>query len=375
LGAQRNNENGKSINDHKNENDNNDIHNEKEKEKERNSQKQNEIIMRKILQFLSLINSVGLITVSASILEKHYLSSKIRQCSQLNFIISFISDIINTLILIVERRKYENCEIFVNFIPQLRSCLLILLFQKYFVENLVNQNNRKICQEDNNKVKNKQDNEDNKNEDVFDEKILLDIFRDQCKVILQENEKFHGNKEISVWTTYFIIEVLFHENFKSENASTSSDLINSNFQISKNVSHKLLSFLGNEYLASQNHENEFSFLTEFAGAMVLYSTVMFQICLKLPFNSIENNFDRNNNSNNNNNDNSDNNTRNNNIIKTELPSNHESRISTKHFTLIDIESAARVVLCLCGDHHDENDHLPKKSESTQAMYNYTKFYA
>jgi hypothetical protein len=359
LGAQRNNENGNSNNENKNNNDDNDIHNEKEKEKEKekNNQKQNEIVRSKILQFLSVINSVGLITVSSSILEKHYLSSKIGHSSQLNFLISFISDIINSLLSIVERRKYENCEIFVNFIPQLRSCSLILLFQKYFIENLVNQNNKKICPVDNNKIKNKygnEENENNKTEDVFDEKLLLEIFRDQCKVILHENEKFHGKKEISVWTTYFIVEVLLHENFKNENATASSDLINSNFQISKNISHKLFSFLGNEYLAAQNNANEFSFLTEFAGAMVLYSTVMFQICLKLPFNSIENNFNGSNSNNNNNNSN-------NNIINNELPSNTESRISTKHFTLTDIESAARVLLCLCGDDHNENDHMPKKS--------------
>ena len=374
FNAVKNNENGiKSYNDDNNEktktndnNNNNNINNNnkyndinkiknKDKndddiaiEKEKYDKKKNEIIMQKILKFSSSINSAGLTTVLISILQKHYLSSKIGQNSQLNFIISFISDIINSLLLIIERRKHENCEIFVNFIPQLRSSLLVLLFQKYFIENLVNENNRK----NDNKNKNKNVNSENKiyqNEEIFDEKILLEIFRDQCKMILHENETFYGKKEITVMTTYLIIEILLQENVTVEN---------SNFQISKNMSHKFLSYLGNEYLTSQNHENEFSFLTNFDGALLLYTTVVFQICLKLPFNSTENSFDSDNdNNNNNNNKNNDYNNKN-----TELPSNIKYRRNVKQFTFLDIENATRVILCLAGGVHDEDDKSERKSK-------------
>ena len=355
-------------------------------------------------------------------MKNHILSTELGLNSELNFVILFISDIIDTLVIIVKnkRQNNENSSIFVDLIVYLRSTLLFLLYHKLFAEIVylyyneikssksvtdINNDNKNINTHNNdvhniNKETNSEIKTEIKNKIKCNVMDLIEEFRNKCKTIIQQNEIFEEKEEMIVWSTYLIIEIYLASiisKYHLNNVSLNNNNINNNeinidnyndnsnnnthdnlsyikhnhiqnektidLQISKNLIHKLFSFLGSKFEIGNSVENEFSFLVNYDGSMSLFSVTIFQICLKIPFDIMKSDkskysFDTNKNDNNNNNNNFNNNNNNNN---NNSKFSNKKQKAVRYFTILELESAVRVILYLAGA-EEENKNMPKKSK-------------
>jgi hypothetical protein len=376
-----------------------------------NQNNRNQLIDNDLKSLISTHKLKKFTTVKLSILKNHILSTELGLNSEFNFVILFISDIIDTLVMIVKNKKQnnENSAIFVDLIVYLRNSLLFLLYHKLFAEIVYLYYNEKKSSKSKRDINNDNNDVNTHNNDVNDTKKemnskikteikcnimdLIEEFRNQCKTIIQQNEIFEGKEEMIVWSTYLVIEIYLasiiskyhlknvsthnnvadNENNNDNNNGNSNNITHDNlsvikdknienengidFQISKNLVHKLFTFLGNKFEFSNSVENEFSFLVNYDGTMSLFSVTIFQICLKIPFDivkndSSKNNFDNNDNNNNNNNNNDNNNNNNN---------KNKKQNTIRCFSILELESAVRVILCLAGA-EEENKNMPKKSK-------------
>jgi hypothetical protein len=353
-------------------------------------------------------------------LKNHILSTELGLNSEFNFLVLFISDVIDTLVIIVKNKKQnnENRAIFVDLIVYLRSSLLFLLYQKLFAEIVylyynemkssksktdINNVNKNINTHNNNvhNIK-KEINSETKCKIKCNTVDLIEEFRNRCKIIIQQNEIFEEKEEMIVWSTYLVIEIYLASiisTYHLKNVSTYNNVANNeininnndnsnsithdnpsvikdnniqneiviDFQISKNLVHKLFTFLGNKFEFDNSVENEFSFLVNYDGSLSLFSLTIFQICLKIPFDIMKsdqsrNSFDSNNNENhNNNNNNNDNNNNNNNSNNNNNKFSIKKQKTVRYFSILELESAVRVILCLAGA-EEENKNMPKKSK-------------
>ena len=387
--------------------DNNDNYN---KQKLINQNNRNQLIDNDLKNLISTQKLKKFTTLKLSVLKNHILSTELGLNSELNFVILFISDVIDTLVTIVKNKNQnnENRAIFVDLIVYLRSSLLFLLYHKLFAGIIYLYYNEKKCSTD---INNDNKNINEHNNDIHSIKIeinsviksnikcnmmdLIEEFRNQCKTIIQQNEIFEETEEMIVWSTYLVIEIYLasiiskyhlknpptHNNVANNESNIDNNNDNSNnithdnlsvikdnniqnentidFQISKNLVHKLFSFLGNKFEIDNSVENEFSFLVNYDGSLSLFSVTIFQICLIIPFdimknynskNGFDNNYSNNNNENNNfKNDNK------NNSNKT------KKQKAVRCFSILELESAVRVILCLAGA-EEENKNMPKKSK-------------
>lgn len=337
---------GKSYYDNiSNVNDNND-----NDQKSINKNNESNFINNDLKDFIDIQELKNFTTVKLSVLQNHILSTTLGLNSELNFIILFVSDIIDTLVTIVKNKNidknYENRTIFVDLIIYLRSSLLFLLYHKLFAEILFlddtkrKSNDYDIIYSYENGTENKTNNDNNQDitNTIDDVRIhnnngindnndmkrnfhiinkcnpldLIEEFRIRCKIIIQQNEIFNEKEEMKVWSTYLIIEIYlasiiskYHlNNYGPKNNCNNVIITNDNnnmkdknldkkneidFQISKNLINKLLFFLGNNYENSNSLDNELSFLVNYDNSLTLFSITIFQICLKIPFNIITDN--------------------------------------------------------------------------------------
>ena len=364
---------------------------------------------------IPIIKSKSLPSVKTSILKNHFLSTELGLNSQLNFVVQFVADIIESLLILIERKERKKRKTFVDLVTQLRCILMSLLFQKYVVEFIIikirnkirllrndnvknsknNKKSKKSNENNSNSEKDKNENVNEKNDDDVTNEVeyckikLIEEFRNHCQTIIRKNEEFREIEEIKVLSTYLSIEILIAEISKKDVKFHEPKMESaSNLCISKNIAHKLFSFLATKYMEKESAKDEFEFLTNFEGALSLFSITVFRISLGIPTNILHSAYE--NESNDYDNVNvgnfadpernhdccnedifpSNNKNENKNKIKngfkkeqseenlTDTKKQIDINNKSKSLTFLELENAARVIIMLAGE-VEKNINLPK----------------